>query len=584
MNRLTLLFSTALVILNFFINRPAVAQTNYLIVSSADNSRVICYDTYSAGMLEQILPGSTPLSGPQGVAFGPDGNIYVACVGSNSVLRYDSSTRALLGAFVPTNTGGLQSPTGIVFGPDGNLYVSSHGTDSVLKFNGSTGAFISAFASGGGLDGPQGITFGPDGNLYVSSEDNDRVLRFNGVTGSFIDSFVPAGLGGLNQGKGIAFGPDGNLYVSSSLTSQVLRYNGSTGAFLDVFVAPGTGGMGWPTGLTFGPDGNLYVISRDTLSVLRFDASTGAPLGTAAELGLAWPTFLAFKNNLPPTHKLDISPITLFTQERATLTWNVPAGASATDWVGLYRVGDPHSSFLWWQYTNGATTGTVQSPPISAPGQYQFRYFLNNGYSIAAASRASNVTLDQGLFSLSINTANQFPGGPLTVTWSAPSGRPPDDWIGFYEIGATDREFLWFGYTNGAQTGSFTLPAPSKNTSYQWRYFTRNTYTRVASSSFVRVDGSYTLSATPTTVAPGATITVNWTAPSGSSSLDWIGLYPEGEAENRNYLWPFWFYTNGVTSGSRSLAMPTTPGRYVFRYLLNNGWTSTAQSGVITVQ
>jgi hypothetical protein len=46
----------------------------------------------------------------------------------------------------------------LAFGPDGNLYVASTGNNQVLKYNGTTGAFISVFTSTG-LNLPFGLVF-----------------------------------------------------------------------------------------------------------------------------------------------------------------------------------------------------------------------------------------------------------------------------------------------------------------------------------------------------------------------------------------------------------------------------------------
>jgi hypothetical protein len=88
-------------------------------------------------------------------------------LGTDSVLRYDGVTGAFIDAFVPAAGGGLSFPEGLVFGPDGNLYVSSAATDSVLRYNGATGDFIDAFvpAAAGGLDGPTSLLFDNDGDF-----------------------------------------------------------------------------------------------------------------------------------------------------------------------------------------------------------------------------------------------------------------------------------------------------------------------------------------------------------------------------------------------------------------------------------
>ena len=63
-----------------------------------------------------------------------------------------------------------------------DLLVTSWNTNSVLRYDGATGALVGTFvASGsGGLNRPHSATFGPDGNLYVTSFANDRVLRYDG--------------------------------------------------------------------------------------------------------------------------------------------------------------------------------------------------------------------------------------------------------------------------------------------------------------------------------------------------------------------------------------------------------------------
>ena len=77
--------------------------------------------------------------------------------------------RGFPGAFVPPGRGGLSGAEGLALGPNGNLFVSSRWTDAVLEFDGMTGAPIdhdpatpeieAAFVTGGGLDEPTYLVF-----------------------------------------------------------------------------------------------------------------------------------------------------------------------------------------------------------------------------------------------------------------------------------------------------------------------------------------------------------------------------------------------------------------------------------------
>ncbi|MDQ3622970.1 MAG: hypothetical protein M3463_10845, partial [Verrucomicrobiota bacterium] len=76
-------------------------------------------------------------------------------------------------------------------------------------------------------------------------------------------------------------------------------------------------------------------------------------------------------------------------------SWTAPEGRPFSDWIGLYAAGDPDDgAFLWWTYTEGTTFGSVT---ISAPetgGQYEFRYFLEDGYQQAASG--NHLTVGDG--------------------------------------------------------------------------------------------------------------------------------------------------------------------------------------------
>jgi hypothetical protein len=95
------------------------------------------------------------------------------------------------------------------------------------------------------------------------------------------------------------------------------------------------------------------------------------------------------------------------------------------------------------------------------------------------------------------------------------------------------------------------------------------------------VDQPYALTPSLNTVTPGSPLSVSWTAPRGGAS-DWIGLFKVGDP-NTNYEEHWWKYTEGAISGTLTLAAPTQPGQYEFRYLLDDGFDETVRSSAVTV-
>lgn len=118
---------------------------------------------------------------PRGLVLGFDGLLYVSVRNipdplGGSVLRFNPATMKFIDVFVQGNLiNNLNRPEGLVFGPDGNLYITSFqrnqdDTDKIMIFNGSTGAFldkIDLYAAGQPRAFAQALLFGPDGKLYV---------------------------------------------------------------------------------------------------------------------------------------------------------------------------------------------------------------------------------------------------------------------------------------------------------------------------------------------------------------------------------------------------------------------------------
>ena len=259
-----------------------------------------------------------------------------------------------------------------------------------------------------------------------------------------------------------------------------------------------------------------------------------------------------------------------------TASWTAPVGQSAQDWIALYRVGDPNTAFLWFQYTGGATAGNAGLTAPVQPGQYQFRYLLNNTYVDAA--RSATITVSATAYTVTAGATSASGGAPLSVDWTAPAGHSASDWVALVKMGDPNTAYVWWQPTGAGTSGTFNLTAPTTSGDYEFRYLLNGGYTDVARSAKVTVSGSaYSVTPGGTSATPGGALSVTWNAPAGHPATDWIALYRVGEP-NTAYVW--YQYT---TSATINLTAPSQPGSYQFRYLLNNGYTSAAVSATVTV-
>jgi hypothetical protein len=341
-----------------------------------------------------------------GMAWGPDGNLYIGSL-NNLVMRFDGTTGAFLGTFIDTVVTPAQE--GLRF-RDGKLYVLSRDTAQVQRFDAATGTFLDVFIppGSGGLNGAGGMTVGPDGNWYISSANTNQVLRYSGATGAFLGAFVAAGSGGLSGPRALTFGPDGNLYVSSSLSDAVLRYKGQTGAFLNAFIPAGSGGLDFPAELLFSA-GSLYVASQNTHEVLRYDAQTGVFLDqavTARLSGLDRPVGLLLdtNNNLLVGSSREILRYGPRAQAAFTVRLSIPSATPVTvNYTTVSGTATAGSDFTpvtgTLTFAPGQTTRTVIVPTLNdalVEGTETFALTLSNPNGATLVhGQASGTILDE---------------------------------------------------------------------------------------------------------------------------------------------------------------------------------------------
>jgi len=260
---------------------PKAFTPNHLFVTSYGTDEVLEFDP--DGNLVGSLDAGGGLSGPEGLAFGPNGDLFVACSVSSRVVQIDPS-----GAVIHNFThADLTGAMGITFGPDGRLVVTSLGPRKIVEFE-LTGAHLRTIDISALGGAPHQLCIGPDGHYLVNAY-SSNVLRELDPSGT---SLRELGAGILAGPTGVCFGPAGILAVASLLADEV-RFFTPAGASLTTF---SDAGLDNPRQMIGGPDFTYWVASDGTNRAVSFLGNSkrreiGAGSGLSGPGGVAFAPF-----------------------------------------------------------------------------------------------------------------------------------------------------------------------------------------------------------------------------------------------------------------------------------------------------
>lgn len=182
------------------------------------------------------MPGSEPgqFNAPRGLAFAPDGTMYVADSRNHRIQRFTPDGQLLnaFGSFGDLNSGEappgtFNEPWGVAVGPDGSVYVTDTWNHRVQKFSANgqpitTWGVFGLTDTPGALYGPRGITVDAKGRVFVADTGNKRIVIYdsNGnILGAFGDTGFDAGQ--FNEPVDVKLDAKGNVYVTDTWNQRV---------------------------------------------------------------------------------------------------------------------------------------------------------------------------------------------------------------------------------------------------------------------------------------------------------------------------------------------------------------------------
>lgn len=288
-------------------------------------------------------PGVARFRGPRGVAFAPDGTLWVADTENNAVRRVSPAgvTTTVAGLPVGSRDGvgrdaRISQVDGLFAGPEGSIWFTDGGNmiirraapdGTVITFAGAAG--IAGLADGSDTEvrfrGPKGLVITEDGSLLVT-DSYASTIRRRTPEGVWDTLAGDPNRGGAADGKGqaarfsspheIVLDQDGNLLVADTFNHAIRKItpDGTVSTWAGGLNQEGTNDgfrtdarFKEPRRLALAPDGTLFVADTGTSTIRRIapDGSVSTYAGTTGSSGHADGPALQAKFGSPGGMALD---------------------------------------------------------------------------------------------------------------------------------------------------------------------------------------------------------------------------------------------------------------------------------------
>lgn len=240
-------------------------------------SNTIGHITIDGDLMQFEIP--SPPSSPQDIVRGPDGNYWFTEPDADGIgritprgiiKRFPIATPLGAGDARPRVAVDTREPQGIAVGPDNNLWFTEPGVNKIGRM--TTSGEVVEFSIPTAGSEPWGIAAGWDGNLYFTENHAGRVARI--TTQGVVTELGTPNAGSLPEY--ITLGPDGAMWFTELAANRLGRI--ARDGRITHFDLPGIDSG--PTGIVGRNDGRLFFGIYDLSEVGYVDLAAAEPTRT----------------------------------------------------------------------------------------------------------------------------------------------------------------------------------------------------------------------------------------------------------------------------------------------------------------
>ncbi len=257
------------------------------------------------------------------------------------------------------------------------------------------------------------------------------------------------------------------------------------------------------------------------------------------------------------------APDTAIAGSTIQVTWDGPD--ERNDRITVASADMPGNRDVNYSYTRRGTPLDLQMPAY--PGEYEIRYVLNDGRRILATRTITVTEVSATLEAPETAVA----GETISVNWTGPDYH--NDTITVAPASMAGNRNINYAYTR--RGAPLDLQMPPMPGTYEIRYVMDQDNRVIARRTITVTEVTATLDG-PEMAEAGATVQVGWTGPDYHNDIIAVARLDAVANRYENYR----YSRNGNPS---ALQMPTEPGEYEFRYIMDQDNRILARAQVTVV-